>query len=260
MESNLLKTYYFISGLPRSGSTLLSAILQQNPRFHTGISDHLLAHVRNQIEVGNNDTNFDQDQTRLKEILQATINAYYYNINLPVIFNTNRMWTNLLPEINDLFPKTRVICCVRDLNQIINSFELLHQKNPYNISTIFNKDVDLNVYSRARSLMNNGLVSAAYESLKSAYYGMFRHMLFLVEYELLVKNPAGTLKAIYNFIDQPHYEHDFNNVQVSYEQYDQRVGMKDLHTTKKIVKYYDSSMILPPDIVNEYSNLEFWRQ
>ena len=29
---------HFISGLPRSGSTLLAAILRQNPRFHAGMS------------------------------------------------------------------------------------------------------------------------------------------------------------------------------------------------------------------------------
>jgi sulfotransferase len=32
------RTYHFISGLPRSGSTVLSAILRQNPRFHASIS------------------------------------------------------------------------------------------------------------------------------------------------------------------------------------------------------------------------------
>jgi sulfotransferase len=30
--------YHFISGLPRSGFTLLSAILRQNPRFYADIS------------------------------------------------------------------------------------------------------------------------------------------------------------------------------------------------------------------------------
>ena len=29
---------HFISGLPRSGSTLLAAILRQNPHFHAGMS------------------------------------------------------------------------------------------------------------------------------------------------------------------------------------------------------------------------------
>ena len=32
------KTYYFMAGLPRSGSTMLSAILNQNPRFYSGPS------------------------------------------------------------------------------------------------------------------------------------------------------------------------------------------------------------------------------
>ena len=30
--------YHFISGLPRSGSTLMGAILRQNPRFSAGMS------------------------------------------------------------------------------------------------------------------------------------------------------------------------------------------------------------------------------
>jgi hypothetical protein len=34
MQANI----HFISGLPRSGSTLLSAILKQNPRFHAGMT------------------------------------------------------------------------------------------------------------------------------------------------------------------------------------------------------------------------------
>ncbi len=33
-----MQQYYFISGLPRSGSTLLGAILNQNPRFKAGMS------------------------------------------------------------------------------------------------------------------------------------------------------------------------------------------------------------------------------
>ena len=33
-----MSKYHFISGLPRSGSTLLAAILRQNPRFHAGMT------------------------------------------------------------------------------------------------------------------------------------------------------------------------------------------------------------------------------
>lgn len=36
------KKYYFISGLPRSGSTLLANILAQNPRFHATATSGIL--------------------------------------------------------------------------------------------------------------------------------------------------------------------------------------------------------------------------
>ena len=38
MTGEWMQHFHFISGLPRSGSTLLSAILLQNPRFHAGMT------------------------------------------------------------------------------------------------------------------------------------------------------------------------------------------------------------------------------
>jgi sulfotransferase len=176
------------------------------------------------------------------------------------VFNTNRLWTNLLPELKSLYPYTKVICCVRDINRIIDSFERMHQKNPFAISTVYSKDVDLNVYTRSHSLMaDGGIVKLPYDSLKSAFTGMYSDMLMLVEYDILTKNPEGTMKAIYNFIGQPYYQHDFNNVDVSYDEYDKNIKMKGLHTTQKVVRYTEKNYILPPDILNQYSNLEVWR-
>lgn len=252
--------YYFISGLPRSGSTLLSAILRQNPNFHTGISDTLVSHVRSQIEIANESPSNEFDEQRLKRILTSTVDSFYYNVSNPIIFNTNRLWTNLLPELKALYPYTKVICCVRDINRIIDSFERMHQKNPFTISSVYGKSVDLNVYTRSRSLMvEGGIVKLPYDSLKSAFTGPHSDMLMLVEYDILTKNPEGTMKAIYNFIGQPYYNHDFNNVESSYDEYDSNIRLKGLHTTQKVVKHAEKAYILPPDILNEYSNLEVWR-
>ncbi len=260
MELKLKKKYYFISGLPRSGSTLLSAILKQNPDFHTGISDNLLSHIRSQIECANAAPGSEFDENRLKDILHATFDAYYKNTSESVVFNTNRLWTNLLPDLNSLFPYTKVICCVRDINRIIDSFERMHQSNPFKISTVYPKEVDMNVYSRSSSLMSDGgIVKLPYDSLKSAFTGQLSNMLMLVEYDILAKNPEGTMKAIYNFIGQPYFQHDFENVENSYDEYDKHIKLKGLHTTKKRVEYKERSFILPPDILNQFSNLEVWR-
>lgn len=260
MELKLKKQYYFISGLPRSGSTLLSAILKQNPRFHAGISDNLLSHFRSQIECGNDVHYSEMNENKLKKILLATIDAYYSDIDKEVIFNTNRLWTNLLPELNSLLPYTKVLCCVRDINRIIDSFERMHQKNPFNISTVYSKQVDMNVYTRSSSLMaEGGIIKLPYDSLKSAFTGQFSNMLMLIEYDILTKNPEGTMKAIYNFIEQPYFKHDFNNVENSYDEYDSAIRLKGLHTTKSVVEYKEKSFILPPDVLNQYANLEVWR-
>jgi sulfotransferase len=255
-----LTQYYFISGLPRSGSTLLSAILRQNPKFHAGISDTLVSHFRSQIEVSNEVPSNEFDEQCLKHILTSTVDSFYYNVKKPIIFNTNRLWTNLLPELKALYPYTKVICCVRDINRIIDSFERMHQKNPFTISSVYGKSVDLNVYTRSHSLMvEGGVVKLPYDSLKSAFTGPHSDMLMLVEYDILTKNPEGTMKAIYNFIGQPYYNHDFNDVESSYDEYDSNIRLKGLHTTQKVVKHTEKAYILPPDILNQYSNLEVWR-
>ncbi|MBD2040099.1 sulfotransferase, partial [Microcoleus sp. FACHB-672] len=46
-----LDKIHFISGLPRSGSTLLSAILRQNPRFHAGMTSPVGALVERMLEA-----------------------------------------------------------------------------------------------------------------------------------------------------------------------------------------------------------------
>lgn len=260
MELKLEKQYYFISGLPRSGSTLLSSILQQNPRFYANISDNLLSHFRSQIECANATPSSEFNEDRLKRILHGTFNSYYEDIDKEVIFNTNRLWTNLLPDLNSLFPYTKVLCCVRDINRIIDSFERMHQKNPFKISTVYSKDVDMNVYTRSASLMSDGgVVKLPYDSLKSAFTGQFSNTMMLIEYDILAKNPEGTMKAIYNFIGQPYFQHDFNNVETSYDEYDTNIKLKGLHTTQKVVQYKERAYVLPPDVLNQFSNLEVWR-
>lgn len=257
-----MKRYYFISGLPRSGSTLLSAILKQNPSFSAGISTNLLPHFRSVIEAGNSGTKSEFDAERTKRIVKGVVDNFYEDISKPVIFDTNRLWTNLLPSLNDLYPYTKVICCVRDINWIIDSFERLHQKNPYAISTVFPASVDMNVYTRSSSLMidGTGIIKAPYDALKSAMMGMYNHMLFFMEYELLCKNPEGAMRTIYDFIGQPYYHHDFNNVEDIYDEYDKEINMRGLHTTRRKVEWIPRNFVLPPDVLNRYSNLEVWRQ
>lgn len=255
-----MKQFYFISGLPRSGSTLLSSILKQNPRFHAGISSSLLSLFRQMFETCNEITGPEFSTELTTRLLKSVVNCYYDNVQKDVIFDTNRLWTNLLPQLKSLYPYTKVIVCVRDITRILDSFERMHQINPMNISSVFPKTVDFNVYSRMSSLMSDGgIVKLPYECIKSSICGMYQPLMFICEYDILTKNPEGTMKAIYNFIEQPYFEHDFDNVENSYDEFDKVLNFPNLHKVYKKVVHQERPYLLPPDIINLYSNLEVWR-
>ena len=115
---NTDKTFYFMAGLPRSGSTLLSSLLNQNPRFYSGPSSPV---VPTMLTLENS---FHNDELFLgypkvevaKNIIASILPQYYSDIDKPVIFDKNRSWVNRMNYISgyfDIVPK--VICPVVNL-------------------------------------------------------------------------------------------------------------------------------------------------
>src|SRR5690554_2889934 len=102
---NSRPAFHFISGLPRSGSTLLAALLQQNPRFHAGMTSpvgNLFSSLLNQFGAG---SEFGPviTQGQRKQLLQGLFYNYYAEqSDSPVIFDTNRLWCSKLPALMEL--------------------------------------------------------------------------------------------------------------------------------------------------------------
>ncbi len=257
-----MNKYYFISGLPRSGTTLLSTILNQNPNFQASISGPLARFTRSIIEESSSQSGYKYEcpTEKRKKIIKGIFDNYYDDPTKEVFFNTNRAWGLQLPMLKDLFPYTKVIMCVRDISWILDSFEQLYRKNCYDKSVMIPDDVNSTVYSRCDYLMGDrNTVGFAYLAIKQALTSSEKHMLMFVEYEQLCKNPQGMMQAIYNFIDQPLYNHDFNNVENSYPRYDEDLNTKGLHTTRKQVSWIEREIIIPPDIQQKFSNMEVWK-
>lgn len=254
--------YHFISGLPRSGSTLLTSILNQNPRFHSTISNPLARFVRSIIIESHAGPGYHLQchESKRIELIQALIKTYHGEYQSEVCFNTNRGWTNLLPQLEQAFPSSKLILCTRDIRWILDSFEKLFKQNPFVLSKMYSEYEAETVYTRSYALMSPGhTVKFAYDSLKEAISGPQKRNIFLVDYEFLCKNPERLMKALYNFIEEPYFEHDFDNVETTFDEYDQDAGIKGLHTIRKQVKFIEREPILPPDLWNEFANLEVWK-
>ena len=258
----MLTRLHFISGLPRSGSTLLAGILRPNPRFHAAMSSPVAGLVNGALEqmgAASESYSFFDEQKR-KVICRALIDAYYADKNQPVIFDTNRLWTARLHQLVELVDDFKVICCVRNPAWIMDSFEIIYRKNPFDYSRMFNAGSRQTVYSRCEALVNaGGAVGSAWTALKEAYYGEFSERLLLIDYDLLTQHPARTLELIYRFIGEPQFDHDFNHVEYAENEFDQNLGVKGLHSVKKKVEFKSRRSILPPDLFMKYQEMDFWQ-
>jgi sulfotransferase len=198
------------------------------------------------------------EQRRI-DCIKGLINSYYHHQqDKEVIFNTNRAWSVMTPLVKRLFPESKIILCVRDINWVLDSFELAHRRNPLSVNTTMG-GLSGTVYSRTEELMKEtGFVGFPLLGIKQAITSNERDICLLVEYDDLCKNPKQTMKKIYEFIGEPYYEHDFDNVEASWDEYDKEIGMS-LHNVKKKIQYKPRNFILPPDIQARFRNLEVWR-
>jgi sulfotransferase len=252
---------HFISGLPRSGSTLLSALLKQNPRFHAGMSGPmgtLFLALLSQMS-GSNEFAVFVNETQKKAILRGVFENYYAGEKDKVVFDTNRVWCSKMPALAELFPEAKMIACVRQTAWIVDSIESLIRRNAFEMSKIFNFDAGGTVFSRAEGVSRgDGMVGFAMNALKEAYYGKHAGNLMLLRYETLTSKPAEAMKAVYDFVGEKPFKHDFDNVEFDAEEFDTRLGTPGLHRVGRKVKAEPRETILPPEIFRRYTNDNFW--
>lgn len=255
---------HFISGLPRSGSTLLAALLRQNPRFHASMTSpvgSLFNAVLREVSQGNETAVF-LDNAQRAALLRMVFDTFYAAIHpTRMVFDTNRLWTTKLPTLVTLFPNAKVICCVRHVSWIMDSIERLIRRNSFELSKIFNFEAGGTVYSRVDGLSGaNGMVGFAWNGLREAVYGEHADRLLLVTYETLTSDPTRALAAIYDFIGEAPFAHDPANVSFDDAiEFDARLGTPGLHSVGAVVRATERKTILPPDLFSRFEQDAFWR-
>lgn len=260
----MFPTFHFISGLPRSGSTLLGAVLRQNPRISAGMTSpvgSLLTGMLTQFSAGSEfGPVLGQDVRR--RLLRGVFQSYYAERGQDaVVFDSNRLWCAKMPALMDLYPGAKVIACVRNVAWIMDSLERLYRANPFENTKLFSDDVERNtVYSRLETLAQGSrLVGFAYSALKDAFYGEHAKSLLVIDYELLTQAPEKVLRLIYAFIDEPWFEHDYANVAYDAPEFDQGLGVAGLHRVRPTIALEARRTVLPPDLFEQYSKLSFWQ-
>jgi sulfotransferase len=263
-----MRRFYFISGLPRSGSTLLTNILLQNPQFQTTATSSLLdflLQVRDNWNKLEGHTTYPDGQDKWSVIRAILQN--YHKTDRPVIFDKNRAWSTHIEFIEKTMQKqARIIACVRNLEDICTSFEKLFRKNradgeihgEFSNSQMKTLDGRVGVWTA-----DEGVLGRPYVSLIDTINRGLHDRILIFPYEEWTSQPDVWFNRLYNFIGEPYYSHDFNKIEQIIRENDAGYGWgNDLHEIKTgslIPATSDAKKIIGESWYNKLHDTEFWK-
>jgi len=211
--------FHVITGTPRSGSTLLCNILNQNPGFH--VSDtSALANVLSSAQQAQNMSdevvsdlinNKESAENRSARVYKAIIDAWYEDNSKKVVFDKGRHWTFSSLELQSVYPDAKMLIMVRDPRDIFSSVEKQHRNNP-----VFSQAASPNektLFQRANLMLSSeAFIGQPMVGVEDAIRRDHKNQM-IIEYNALVSDPELVLRRIYKFIGEEDFSHDFENVE-----------------------------------------------
>jgi sulfotransferase len=198
------------------------------------------------------------DDVKRRKLLRSLFDVYYADCSSEVIFDTSRAWCQWSPLLADLFPQSRIVCCVRNPAWVLDSLESHLQRARLSPSRILDYDVHLNVYSRTELLTKpNGLLGGPLGGFRQAWFGDCAAMLVVVRYEALTDRPVQTIQKLYTELGLEPFEHDFDHLSYEAPEFDAVLGLPEFHSVRPRVELVWREPVLPPDLFSIYDNC-FW--
>ena len=222
---------HFISGLPRSGSTLLTSLLYQNPDLHTeGVSGLCDLMWSAQRSLDNQATYANHRREHADRLISHLPALHYSHITRPVVIDKCRAWTlplNVQMIERYITPQPKIICCVRDVPDIIASFERLFSLNHTDTDDRlpFMSELDVSLV---------GLDAALQTGDHSRY--------LIVSYDRLIDHTAAVFDEIYDFIELPRYVHDLSHIVNKTPEDDAVYGLSGMHDVRPQIARRDASL------------------
>jgi sulfotransferase len=217
----MTKQIFFNASLPRVGSSLLQNVMMQNPDIYStptsGLIEFLLA-ARTIYSTG--DAFKAQDPKEMEKAFhgfcQSGLHGYFDALtDRPYILDKSRGWLGNFRFLNYIQPGAKVIVMVRDLRAIFASMEKNYRKNPHQDPQIVDgaQLKNMTVDTRIQHYSITPPIGPALEWLHDALQqGFDQHILF-IRFEDFTTNPQAEIDRIYNYLEIPKFQHDFNNVE-----------------------------------------------
>lgn len=218
------KTYHFMAGLPRSGSTVLAALLNQHPDIYASPQTDLISML---YEVHKGIPNYESYRAGLfhagyEKVMGSMADNFYSHIDKPVIIDKNRgwgtpyNWDNLSQYVN---VNGKVILTLRPILEVLASFVKVMNRTEkiLGYASYVNNDLWVTGYrdktdAQVENLMrHNGEIDQAIFSIANLLKN-HGDKVFVVWFNDFLESPQETMNGIYDFLELNRHVHNFDAI------------------------------------------------
>ena len=266
--------YFMMAGLPRSGSTLLRSILNQNPSLHSGPispSVELLYYTDKYFQSSEMLLASPQPESCFN-VLSNMMDLFYEPIlkkeGKSKVVEFNRAIPNNIERFRTYIKEdVKIVCPVRSIPEILASFISLIHRNSDKVSFVdqylIDNKIEVNDDTRCDYLMSDyGIVGQALFAMSRPYLRGEENLLKIVEYDDLVERTDEVMGEVYDFWGLERWSHSYENLENKYPENDVfQYNLDGMHTVAKTIKKRSKppEEVLSKEIIEKYSGMEYWR-
>ena len=211
--------FHVLTGVPRSGSSLLCNILRQNPLFCVSPTSELagmlgvLRTYLSQAPETKSELICDPERTfaRICRQYLALIRTHYYDVGPNrVIVDKSRAWLYNVQLLQKILPHAKLVVTVCDLRASFASVERQHDRTA--VLDAHENPLARTIDGRAAELLGDtGVIGLPARGVEDLLRRRPSNALVL-RMEQFLADPAGGLDMLYQFFELPRFDHDLADV------------------------------------------------
>ncbi len=184
------------------------------------------------------------DHKSLNNVLDSVYDNYYKDWPQQIIIDRGPvMTTGNFALMQKHFKRPfKCIVLLRDVLDVLASFMKWYTKTPDAFPNRFNLKND---EEKLSTLMNKeGGLAKELEAIKNAYN--YPNICHFVKYDDLVTKPKEEIQKIYQFLEIPFFNHQFQDlkqININGMGYDDRIVGKNMHTIRNVVRKVNNPYI-----------------
>ena len=261
-EQKKNKKLFFLVGLPRSGNTLFASIMNQNPEIAATPNSITLEIMKDLFLLKQTDVFHNYpDHKSLDNVLDAVYDNYYKDWPQRIIIDRGPVITpgNFALMQKHFKLPFKCIVLLRDLMDVLASYMQWYTENPDAFPNRYNLNTD---EEKLGMIMNkDGAVAKDLEAIKNSYN--YPGLCHYVKYDDMVTQPEQEFRKIYQFLDEPYFNHRFDNldqVKVNGLSYNDKIVGSNMHKlfdgpVRKVYNPYIEK--IPERIKEKYGHIRF---